>query len=379
MPLQRIKSIEYIRGISMLGVLGIHTGAYSLGNPHVNVHLFALLEIVSRFSVPIFFFVSAFGLFFKQNIYDRFDYGRFILRRSRSVLIPYIIWSLLYMIHYTYVYRDPLIWSVQTLGKFFLFGLASYQLYFLVILLWFYALMPFWRVLARLILKHPLRNLGLLLLLQIIFNYYSCYVLKPNFSNPYINLFIQYRLSYIVFHYVFIFMLGAVFALKYESILSLLSTYTYKKRIYSFFAFSLLSMLSSYYYLLNIAHYTPEQAVNTVQQLSPPGIIYTLASSLFLFVLFSSNHLPRHCQTLLDILGKYSYPIYLVHPMAMYYLSVYLAKKNLVMTAMTTIGFYLSALLASFCFAIILNKVGKSFPWAEFLLVGKMKKSGTSP
>lgn len=377
MPLQRIKSIEYIRGISMLGVLGIHTGAYSLSNPHVNVHLFALLEIASRFSVPIFFFVSAFGLFFKQNIYERFDYGHFILRRSRSVLIPYIVWSLLYMMHYTYVYHDPLIWTVQTLGKFFLFGLASYQLYFLVILLWFYALMPFWRLLARWILKHPLRNLGLLLLLQIIFNYYSCYMIKPNFSNPYINVFIQYRLSYIVFHYIFIFMLGALFALKYQNILSLLPNY--KKQIYSCFAFSLFIMLGSYYYLLNIAHYTPEQAVNTVQQLSPPGIIYTLTSSIFLFTLFSSNSLPKFWQSILDILGKYSYPIYLVHPMAMYYLSLYLAKKNLLMTGMTTIGFYISTLLTSLVFAILLNKIGKKLPWAEFLLIGKTKKSGKFP
>ena len=60
---QRIDSILYIRGLAMLGVVGIHTGSMVLTNPAANIHLVALLEIVSRFSVPIFFFVSAFSLF----------------------------------------------------------------------------------------------------------------------------------------------------------------------------------------------------------------------------------------------------------------------------------------------------------------------------
>ena len=38
----RIASIEYIRGLAMLGVIGIHTGAWSLSNSQVNMHLFAL-------------------------------------------------------------------------------------------------------------------------------------------------------------------------------------------------------------------------------------------------------------------------------------------------------------------------------------------------
>ena len=177
MSKQKIHALDYIRGISMLGVVGIHTGSYSLSNPTVNVHLFALLEIVSRFSVPIFFFVSAFGLFLHQDITSKLNYLQFITRRSRAVLVPYLVWSLFYMIHYTFISKDFSIWHPPLVYEYFLFGLASCQLYFLVILLWFYALMPLWRFLVRHIITHPLRNLGILLLLQIIFNYYSSYAL----------------------------------------------------------------------------------------------------------------------------------------------------------------------------------------------------------
>ena len=59
----RLPAIEYIRGISMLGVVGIHTGSQYLANVAANMHLVALFEVATRFSVPIFFFISAFGMF----------------------------------------------------------------------------------------------------------------------------------------------------------------------------------------------------------------------------------------------------------------------------------------------------------------------------
>jgi len=316
----RKQAIEYIRGISMLGVVGIHTGAYSLSNPEVNVHLFALLEICTRFSVPIFFFVSAFGLFYNQDLTRPFDYGRFLLSRSRGVLIPYLIWSVLYMVHYTWASGDANIWSAPLIYEYFLFGLASYQLYFLVILAWFYLLMPLWRPLVRNISRHPFRNLCLLLVLQIVFNYYSCYTLALDSDNYYINIALQYRLSYWVLHYVFIFLSGAVCAVKFEAYEKFL-----KRRrdwlLYGF-AVTLAGMLAHYYILLYQAGYTPEAAVNTVQQLSPLGVLYTAATTLFLYSVFSKAG-PK-TSSLLGLLGKYSFPIYLVHPFIMYYLSDYL-------------------------------------------------------
>ena len=50
----RLPAIEYIRGISMMGVIGIHVGSQYIGNPASNEHLTALFEIFTRFSVPIF-------------------------------------------------------------------------------------------------------------------------------------------------------------------------------------------------------------------------------------------------------------------------------------------------------------------------------------
>jgi len=374
MSLKKIMAIEYIRGVSMLGVIGIHTGAYSLSNPKVNIHLFALLEIITRFSVPIFFFVSAFGLFITQDLTAKLNYSSFLAKRLRTVLLPYAVWSILYMIHYTLVSGDTMIWHPSLLFEYALFGLASYQLYFLVILLWFYTLMPLWRFMVRHIINHPIRNLGIILLLQILFNYYSSFMLHANFSNHYINKLIYHRASYWLLHYLFIFLLGAVCAVKYSDFKVVIRRH--QSSITNFFYLTLSGILLFYYYLLYVDHYTPEAAVNTDHQLSPIGILYTLSTTLFLFMVFSKDTLPQGIRNVLSSLGKHSYGVYLVHPLVMYYLSNYLAGQNLLMTAPITIIFYLLTASFSLAFAILIEKISIFMPIISVLLIGsKLPKS----
>lgn len=365
---QRIHAIEYIRGISMLGVIGIHTGAYSLANPFVNIHLFAALEIFTRFSVPIFFFVSAFGLFRNQDLFAKIDYLQFMKRRLRTVFIPYIVWSFIYMIHYTWISGDSAPWRPSTLLQYLTFGLASYQLYFLVILLWFYSLMPLWRLIVRLISPKPLKYLGVMLILQILFNYYSSYLLVPNFTNHYLNIAIQHRLSYWVFHYIFIFLLGAVCAVHYHKFLAYLEKH--RRGINWSFIISLTGLLSFYYFLLYAKGYTPEQAVNTAHQLSPIGVIYTLTATLFFFNLFSYKSLSKGTSNLLSALGKHSYLVYLVHPLVMYYLIAFIAKTGKLMTAAVTIAFYLFTVWFSMLFSIMIEKISNAVPFVGTLLNG---------
>ncbi|HWR43768.1 acyltransferase [Sporomusa sp.] len=371
MPKQHIFALDYIRGISMLGVLGIHTGAYSLAYPAVNPHLFALFEIVTRFSVPIFFFVSAFGLFISQPLKAEFSYLAFMRRRFKAVLLPYLAWSLLYMLHYTWASGDFSIWNRPLVYEYFLFGLASYQLYFLVILVWFYAFMPLWRQLVSWILKAPAVGLLSLLLAQISFNYYSSYILTAGFDNYYLNLAVQHRMSYLILHYIFIFILGAVCSELYPQFQAALERN--KRPVYAFFAATLAGMLCFYYYLVYFKLYSLEQAVNTVHQLSPIGVLYTLGTTLFLFNAFS-RPLPAKLAAVLGCLGRYSYLVYLVHPFVMYYLIIKLTQIGILLTAPVTVAFYLATLALSSCLAAIINKVGALSPLISLALTGSLPK-----
>lgn len=363
---ERIIAIEYIRGIAMLGVVGIHTGAYSLSNPDVNIHLFAALEIFTRWSVPIFFFVSAFGLFLNYRPGQPFDYGKFARRRFQGVMAPYLVWSLLYMYHDTLITGDGWRWQEPFIYEHLFFGLASYQLYFLVILIWFYALMPLWRWLLPKLLSNPVRNLSLLLALQIAFNYYSSFVWTISSDDYILKLLIEHRLSYLPFHYVFIFLFGAVCAARCSDFMRYIAGR--RQALAKFFLVSLAVMLGLYYVMLLQGHSLME-AVFTVHQLHPAGVIYTLAASLYWFALFSRQPAGSTAK-LLDVLSRYSYPVYLVHPLVMYYLMDYLASWGWTMTVPVVIFFYLATVAVSLIFGYLLEQVGRLVPPLGILLTG---------
>lgn len=368
---ERISAIEYIRGVAMLGVVGIHTGAYSLSYAGVNIHLFALLEIFTRFSVPIFFFVTAFGLFWRQDLEESFDYRRYFGRRCRNVLIPYIVWSLIYMLHQSYI-SGNYVWGLSTICEYLLFGLASYQLYFLVILIWFYVLMPLWRPLLKIVIRRPFQYLALFLVLQIIFNYYSSYGVHGSISNRWLNLFIQYRVSYLPLHYLFIFLLGAVTALRFSDVMEKITKY--KKAITLFCGITLAGMLGSYYGLLIFAQYTPLDAVNIVHQLSPIGVLYTLAVTLFLLALFTFNEPDGKTKALLGGLSRYSYPVYLAHPFAMYYLVQAIEGHGLVMSVPVVVGLYMTTIIISLLFSLLLTRAAGYIPGLGLIFTGAGKR-----
>lgn len=369
---RRLTAFEYIRGLAMLGVVAIHTGAYSLANPEVNVHLFAWLEILSRFSVPIFFFVSAFGLFYRHRPEAPLDYPAFYRRRARTVLLPYLAWSLLYMAHTSWLSGQDWMWSPPYIYEYFFFGFASYQLYFLVILIWFYLLMPLWRAVLPKLAARPLAGLGTVLVLQIVFNYYSSYSLTFTTDNYYLARAVEHRMSFLVLHYVFIFLLGAVCALRFGDFTALVARH--RRTINIFFALAVAGMLAAYYWLLDYQDYSPEQAVNTVHQLSPVGVLYTLAACLFFFALFH-RPLPTAVAGPLAVLGRHSYAVYLVHPLVMYYLADWLAGQGLTMTVPVVLLFYSLTVAISLLFAAGLVRV----PALALLLTGSSPAPKAKP
>lgn len=258
----RLPAIEYIRGIAMMGVIAIHVGSQYLMNQTANVHLIALLEVASRFSVPIFFFISAFGLFYNLDIHEPLDYRAFMKKRFRTVLIPYLVWSAFYLLHdglfYGVGFPDPL-----HLISILFFGTAKYQLYFLVILIWFYLLMPLWIAIVR---RAGKLSLILLFVAQLGFDYWSSFSVAFNtfvYALPDHSLlkpFLMYRLNYWVVHYVFIFVLGGYLAVHIQEFQRFMKEN--RRAITVFFWASLVWLLAYYYQLIFETGYTPLEAIN---------------------------------------------------------------------------------------------------------------------
>lgn len=348
-----LPSIEYIRGLAMLGVVAIHTGSqYLLLNPTPNVHLVALFEIVSRFSVPIFFFVSAFGLFYRMNLAESFSYGKFLRRRFKAVLIPYLLWSTLYLVHDNWFNGWQLFPEWDYAAEIYAFGLAKYHLYFLVILIWFYLLMPLWIWLVRRM--TPARLLWLLAA-QIGFDYWSSYCVEASEV-----LFVKWRLNWLVLHYAFVFVFGGVLAVHSQRFFVWCEAH--KKIVGATFLITLTILLGWYYFLIIVEHFTPLDAVNTAHQLSPPGILYTIAASVFLFTLFQFGKLPAQIKNFLSVLGKHSYFVYLAHPFAIHYLVIVLGWLGLIMTAPNALIFYVATVAVTLGVKLVFQRFFQASP-----------------
>ena len=330
----------------MLGVVGIHTGSQYLLNPTPNIHLVALFEIVSRFSVPIFFFISAFGLFYRMNLAEPFEYGKFLRRRFKAVLIPYLIWSTLYLVHDNWFYGYQLFPDYDYAAEIYFFGLAKYHLYFLVILIWFYLLMPLWIALIR---RMTPAKMILLLVVQILFDYWSSYCAGASE-----NLFFKWRLNWLVLHYVFVFVLGGFLGIYSEKFFAWCSEH--KKNISAMFLITLTALLGWFYYLINVKGYSALSAVNTAHQLSPLGIFYTIGASIFFFMLFENVKIPLPIKNFLSVLGKNSYFVYLAHPFAIHYLLIAFGKLNLIMTAPNALIFYILIVAMTLGVKILLQR-----------------------
>ena len=369
MAKQHLAAIEYIRGISMLGVIGIHVGSQYLMNPASNAHLTALFEIATRFSVPIFFFISAFGIFYNMDLDKPFSYRRFLEKRSRAVVIPYLVWSLFYLLHDGWLYNvgfpAPL-----SLASLLFFGNAKYQLYFLVLLIWFYLLMPLWIPLVK---RIDGKGLFLLFALQVAFDYFSSFNVPFNtmvysMENSVLKSFLLYRLNYWVLHYVFIFIIGGYLAVHFKEFQSFMRDH--QKIIYLFFAASLAGLLGYYYDLLAFRGYTQMDAINTAHQLCPLGIVYTLGASIFFFTFFTEQHYPQSLNRLFSLLGRHSYFAYLVHPFFIGYMMLALERHGVILTAQKALAFYLVTVILSLAAAAIVRSAGERFPLLNMLTIG---------
>ena len=127
-----------MRILSILAVVFIHTttrtleaSAYALQK----IPFTLFLNQISRFAVPLFFMISGFVLELNYHLDE--SYPTYLKKRLNRIFIPYVFWSAVY---YFFVYtknRNPDFLNSLLRGD------ASYQLYFIPTLLFFYLIFPF--------------------------------------------------------------------------------------------------------------------------------------------------------------------------------------------------------------------------------------------
>ena len=373
--------IDNLRGICMLGVIGIHIGSLALA-PN-NFTLYLLLEILSRYSVPSFFFISGYGLAYTDKGLlsgSRLHYIDFIKKRLRGAGLPYLSWSLFYMLYFWLILPPGFVsWNPLHVAYVLFFGLGCYHLYFMVILLWFYASYPLWRQLLRIIIHQSIPfMLVLLFIFQLAFNWWTTHpglntagwsVLAKNFFD--------YRLNYLPLHYLLIFMSGGLAACYWKKFIALLRRYS--AMVCMIFAASVAWDVQSCYEAVTVKGYTLIDLANTYHQLSPQGLCYTVGSLLFFCLALdwlerkaqSEGSLAKLFYKAISILSAYSMLIYFVHPLLLDWLSSAYNHFGIIMTVKKVALSYVLLVLGSLALSILLTKAFEKCSTAKLLFTGK--------
>lgn len=148
----RLTAIDTFRGLTILEVVGHHATGMALRHATVGSTTHDLLLILNRtlhFAVPAFVFLSVVVL--TRSLLKGFRPGRYFWRRLTRGGWPYLLWSALYALWYVWTGQrapetltDPDRWR-----DWLLYGKASYHLYFLLVALEVYLLLPLLLPLAR--------------------------------------------------------------------------------------------------------------------------------------------------------------------------------------------------------------------------------------
>jgi probable poly-beta-1,6-N-acetyl-D-glucosamine export protein len=145
MSAMRRELTDFAKVVAAIAVVGIHATSTSENNFAAKHDFFSadflsvLLNQWARFSVPLFLFLSAYGLALSdknQGEKLRTRYSFFLMKRLPTILIPYLFFSAL---GFALNFQNLTPWVIiDTLRK----GGGDYHLYFLVILLQCYLLFP---------------------------------------------------------------------------------------------------------------------------------------------------------------------------------------------------------------------------------------------
>ena len=372
--------IDNMRGLCMLGVIGIHIGSLALAPNSFTLYL--LLEILSRYSVPSFFFISGYGLACTDKgllAGSTLNYIDFMKKRLRGAGLPYVSWSLFYMLYFWLILPPGFVsWEPLHVAFVLFFGLGCYHLYFMVILLWFYGTYPLWRKLLRIIIHHNHAfMLVLLFIFQLLFNWWTTHpgvnsstwsVLAKNFFD--------YRLNYLPLHYLLIFIGGGLAAVYWEKFLALL--HKYAAGVIALYLASIGWDVYSCYDAVKSKGYSLLDLANTYHQLSPQGLVYTIGSILFFCLALdwlekkSEGCAPASLlYKAISVLSAYSMLIYFVHPLLLDWITSAANYFGIIMTVKKVTLAYVLLVCGSLALSVLLTRLFAKCSTAKLLFTGK--------
>lgn len=318
-PQQRpyIDELDQIRAITIFCMVAVHVLIYTafLAPDPLGTQIFNGVYNAVRFTRTIFMFITAAALV--STYYGKpFSLTGFWKKRSIGVLLPYVIWTIIYTA-INDPQPSPWAFLITTL-KNVLTGNASIQLYYIGLTLQFYLLLPGFLWLLQRAKQHPWTLLGVSFVLQIILWTVDYYTLEAHIpSTGFFAIVARYQYRF-VFLYQFYFVLGGVVALHLSEVRAwLLSHRTW---VFVALGVTLTARTLVYMFQFDVAHLPIDY---TVEVLQPVMVFYSVSVIAFLFWLAYRSvrkrdlQRPPRGQRFWRTLSDASFGVYLVHPIVM--------------------------------------------------------------
>lgn len=341
-PAARLMELDILRAFAILAVLVVHTTSQATVDITAGSRsqiLYLVFNRISLFAVPAFIFLSGIVLFYRYK--DRWS-GReaiqFYCKRIQYIVLPYVLWALAYYLFIPWFF-DTLAAHPLTAAEFvekLLWGETAYHLYFIIIIVQFYAVFP---ILMSIVHRFPAAGRWLPLLgLAVQTAAYACRFYGGGLSHA----------SSMAFTYAFVFGIGAWIGLNYDRFRQWL-------REFGWAATALAAFLGSAYTLF---HLLLQFGVNfglLTETLLFHGYGLTAAIGLMVVSLHTAERWTALAAVLIS-LGSVSFGIYFLHPMLLMIYSEYIqAPVASIAYHAVVMGSFLSVVLISWGMATLIK------------------------
>lgn len=306
-----IKELYYIRAIAAMGILIIHaTGGFAVNSEYGSkaMYLGIFLNQFFRFGSPIFMMISGLVLFYNYRSMDEFDTSRFYKKKVKFILIPYILWSAIYFLYNSSVYKLPINGErLLGFGKALLLGESFSHLYFIFLIFQFYIILPLLiKYLTKSMEEKPFRVFAFFIIFQGMILTYGYYFKNPN-ATGILRIFNRYYWK-TLFSWSFYFITGGLMGMHYKRLIDFI-----EKNIKSIFIGYIVTTcfyVGQVYY--NIWINGGRDYYGKFGSIRPHTMIYALFTMPVLIWL-TRKMIGKYSS--LKIFGTYSFGIYFSHPL----------------------------------------------------------------
>ncbi len=315
-----IYELDPLRATTAIVVVLVHVLAFTvyLNHTTIGLEIQNAVVVAVHYTREMFMFVTAFALVY---VYfgKPFSTSRFYKKRAMGVLLPYCVWTLVYMLFNQFLFHfqpQPTFGAfMQTLVYDIISGRASYQLYYILLTVQFYILFPLFLPFVSFIKKHSWSTLAVSFVLEVLVFYLDYHTIQrgEGASSPFWQFIAQYQDS-IVFIYQFYFILGALTALYLRQVIAFLQKYGWLTII----GFLVGTGTLWVHFFIQVLYYK-EPVSYAVSVLQPVMVVYSMGVIAFFFWLAhlwashpGTTNLPRG-YNLWGTLSDASFGVYLIH------------------------------------------------------------------